>query len=80
MCDAEGEEAGESACHGGSREEEGLAELRFVAGIPHRDIIRNTYDLSSIFFLLARFDTRNIPGNSPASVTPKKTRAISKPS
>lgn len=35
VCYAECQKTGEGACDGGGGEEEGLAELRFVAGVPH---------------------------------------------
>ena len=39
VCDAKGKEAREGACDRGSGEEEGLAELRFVSGVPHSDVV-----------------------------------------
>jgi hypothetical protein len=39
VCNAECQKTGEGACDGGGGEEEGLAKLRFVAGVPHRYVV-----------------------------------------
>lgn len=75
--DAESEEPAECTGNGSGREEHGLAELNFVAAIPHGQVVLG---LSAWRFIVDRQGRPTAtPGNRPASVRPRNNRATSRP-